>query len=124
MDIFSSTTKMSLVLISRYGKHLKKCGNEYVEMRKHYRERSVCIGNDSHSSIISMVQNESRQYPNHIFKVSERDNMRCRIVELRYTTDGRHWRQVHLYGSKEVQNVVMGTNYFIQFLAPDNNSIY
>lgn len=49
--------------------------------------------------------------------------MRCRIIELRYTTDGRHWKQSRMFGSTEVQNVVMGTNYFIQFLAPDNNSI-
>ena len=45
-----------------------------------------------------------------------------RAVELRYTTDGETWAKSRPFGSTEVENVVMGKNFYIQFIAPDDNS--
>ena len=46
-----------------------------------------------------------------------------RAVELRYTTDGETWAKSRPFGSHEAENVVMGKNFYIQFTAPDDNSM-
>ena len=46
-----------------------------------------------------------------------------RAVELRYTTDGETWAKSRPFGSLEAENVVMGKNFYIQFIAPDDNSM-
>ena len=42
--------------------------------------------------------------------------------ELRYTTDGVNWAKMRSFATGEIENVVMGTNYYIQFTATDNYS--
>lgn len=46
----------------------------------------------------------------------------CRTVELRYTTDGETWAKKRSFGSNEAENIVMGKNYYVQFIAPDDSS--
>ena len=45
-----------------------------------------------------------------------------RTMELRYTTDGHSWAKMRVFQTGEIVSVVMGRNYYIQFIAPDNAS--
>lgn len=45
-----------------------------------------------------------------------------RSQELRYTLDGKHWAKTHSFFSETVENIIMGENYYVSFIAPDNSS--
>lgn len=49
-------------------------------------------------------------------------NLTSSSQELHYTTNGATWAKMRSFATGEIENVVMGTNYYIQFMATDNNS--
>lgn len=122
MDTFCSTMRICLPAMRPFGRRLAAFGDSCAERRNRWKRRQVGLLWMIDGRSRSVVADESRQYSRHVCEVRLLYPVASRTMELRYTTDGHSWAKTRVFQTGEIVPVVMGRNYYIQFIAPDNAS--